>query len=271
MHQMDLEYEHGAHQQHYNMKKRSQSVRPGVRDGGPVLGGSNMEVGAVERELDKKVRRRDWQQEGTTYPWTRWKMAPLWIWRWRNQSLVSETWWQFSAGERLHLGRDSWQECKKNSGRDVRAWARSAPMMCAHLCVRTRTTAASAEVGVASLCATQSREQVGPGWSRESVLIVFVPLSCLAIVRAASTSWEANCCIYTRRCLPFPSKKIYLFIFILRWEVYKKKTPTTSEDALAESEYEEVLSIYEEVSWLLWWIFYNRKRDSQQNGCSFYV
>lgn len=61
MHQMDLEYEHGAHQQHCNMKKRSQSVRPGVRDGGPVLGGSNMEVGTVEPEPDTKVRRQGWQ------------------------------------------------------------------------------------------------------------------------------------------------------------------------------------------------------------------
>lgn len=60
--------------------------------------------------------------------------------------------------------------------------------VCARLCVLTHAAAVSAEVGVASLCATQSREQVGSGWSRESVLIVFVPLSCLAIVKAASTS-----------------------------------------------------------------------------------
>lgn len=60
--------------------------------------------------------------------------------------------------------------------------------VCVRLCVLTHAAAVSAEVGVASLCATQSREQVGSGWSRESVLIVFVPLSCLAIVKAASTS-----------------------------------------------------------------------------------
>lgn len=106
----------------------------------------------------------------------------------------------------------------------MRAWARSARMMCARLCVRTRTAAASAEAGVASLCATQSREQVGPGWSRESVLIVFVPLSCLAIVRAASTSWEANCCIYTRRCLPFPSKKTLFIYFYFTMGGLKKNS-----------------------------------------------
>lgn len=84
--------------------------------------------------------------------------------------------------------------------------------ICLCLCVRTSTVIAIVEVGVASLCGTRSREQVGSGWSRESVLIVFVPQSCLAVVKAASTSWEANCSIYTRR--RFHSLfKIYLFIY----------------------------------------------------------
>lgn len=60
--------------------------------------------------------------------------------------------------------------------------------ICLCLCVRTSTVIAIVEVGVASLCGTRSREQVGSGWSRESVLIVFVPQSCLAVVKAASTS-----------------------------------------------------------------------------------
>lgn len=53
--------------------------------------------------------------------------------------------------------------------------------------------------GLTPCVGTVSREQVGSGWSRESVLIVFVPQSSLAVVKASSTSWEANCSIYTRR------------------------------------------------------------------------
>ena len=62
--------------------------------------------------------------------------------------------------------------------------------VCLHmcLCVCTCTVIVMVVVGVASLCGTRSREQVGSGWSRESVLIVFVPQSCLAVVKAASTS-----------------------------------------------------------------------------------
>lgn len=61
---------------------------------------------------------------------------------------------------------------------------RGFPRACTPLC----TVIVMVDVGVASLCGTQSREQVGSGWSRESVLIVFVPQSCLAVVKAASTS-----------------------------------------------------------------------------------
>lgn len=66
--------------------------------------------------------------------------------------------------------------------------------LCAYACIRVRafvctcTVIVIGDVGVASLCGTQSREQVGSGWSIESVLIVFVPQSCLAIVKAESTS-----------------------------------------------------------------------------------
>lgn len=64
--------------------------------------------------------------------------------------------------------------------------------MCArvfsHMCVPLCTVIVMVDVGVASLCGTRSREQVGSRWSRESVLIVFVPQSCLAVVKAASTS-----------------------------------------------------------------------------------
>lgn len=70
------------------------------------------------------------------------------------------------------------------------------------LCVCPRTVMGVAEVGVASLCGTRSREQVGSGWSRESVLIVFVPQSCSGVVRATSTSREANCSVYTGRRFP---------------------------------------------------------------------
>lgn len=84
--------------------------------------------------------------------------------------------------------------------------------VCVCLYVCTYTVIVMVEGGVASLCGTQSREQVGSGWSRESVLIVFVPQSCLAVVKAASTSWEANCSIYTgRRFLFFFFLSIYLF------------------------------------------------------------
>lgn len=60
--------------------------------------------------------------------------------------------------------------------------------ICPSPSARTSAAIVMVEVGVASLCGTRSREQVGSGWSRESVLIVFVPQSCLAVVKAASTS-----------------------------------------------------------------------------------
>lgn len=56
------------------------------------------------------------------------------------------------------------------------------------VCMSVCTEIVLLEVGVASLCGTGSREQVGSGWSRESVLIVFVPQSCFAVVKADSTS-----------------------------------------------------------------------------------
>lgn len=144
-----------------------------------------------------------------------------------------ETWWQFSASEGLHLCKSPGGNVK-NSGlwnsRDVRVCLH----MCVCLCVCTCTVIVRVEVGVASLCATRSREQVGSGWSRESVLIVFVPQSCLAVVKAASTSWEANCSIYTRRRFPFfkKEKSIYLFIYLFYNGRCIKKS-TVSEDVLA--------------------------------------
>lgn len=89
--------------------------------------------------------------------------------------------------------------------------------VCVFVCARW-TVIVMVEVGVASLCGTRSREQVGSGWSRESVLIVFVPQSCLAVVKAASTSWEANCSIYTGRRFLF-LKPIYLFIYVTMGDV----------------------------------------------------
>lgn len=85
--------------------------------------------------------------------------------------------------------------------------------MCTCLCVCACTVMVIMEVGVASLRGTRSREQVGSGWSRESVLIVFVPQSCLAVVKAASTSWEANCSIYTRRRFPFLSFFYFFYYY----------------------------------------------------------
>lgn len=88
---------------------------------------------------------------------------------------------------------------------------RALPRTCTPLC----TVIVMVDVGVASLCGTRSREQVGSGWSRESVLIVFVPQSCLAVVKAASTSWEANCSIYTGRRFPF-----FLSIFFFQMYLF---------------------------------------------------
>lgn len=89
--------------------------------------------------------------------------------------------------------------------------------VCVWLYVCMYTVIVMVKGGVASLCGTQRREQVGSGWSRESVLIVFVPQSCLAVVKAASTSWEANCSIYTgRRFLFF---FFYLFIYFTMGDV----------------------------------------------------
>lgn len=116
------------------------------------------------------------------------------------------TWWLFSVWGGFCLWYMTQESC-----------------VCLHECVHVCLYAFSCavivlllEVGVASLCGTRSREQVGYGWSRESVLIVFVPQSCFAVVKAHSTSWEANCSIYTgRRFLSLGfNLSVHLFIYL---------------------------------------------------------
>lgn len=65
-------------------------------------------------------------------------------------------------------------------------------------------------------------------WARDGAenlyWLFFVPQSCLAVVKAASTSWEANCSIYTGRHFLFFHFFFQTYFFILQWEMYLQST-----------------------------------------------
>lgn len=212
MHQMDLEYEHGCTNNtaiwKRGVKVYSLLLRAGLRvclasarssDGEPLIGlGSGCRAGVEHANNRCSVEARRWEsRRPSIHQAERKTQAPT--------LNVTANWAHYKCKKMLKICRWKQSEC-------VCVFLR----VCAPLC----TVMVMVDVGVASLCGTQSREQVGSGWSRESVLIVFVPQSCLAVVKAASTSWEANCSIYTGRRFPFFLSIFFFFQMYLFHSFY---------------------------------------------------
>lgn len=116
------------------------------------------------------------------------------------------------------------------------------------LCAHTYSGCERGGGGCLPVCDSEQRAG-GPGMEQRICIDCFCASELFSHCQSCLHQLRGKLLHLHQEVFTFPfKKKIYLFIFILRWEVLKKKTPPTSEDALAESEYEEVSSIYETAS-----------------------
>lgn len=216
MHQMDLEYEHGCTNNTAIWKRGVKSVQSACMCVWCLLS----RVTASRSSVLEKGHRAGVEHTNNR------RSVERWGWELRDHLPTRPS--QRHMAPAIDAGTNSAhyrrRKCWNSAMWKQSECVRALPRTCTPLC----TVIVMVDVGVASLCGTRSREQVGSGWSRESVLIVFVPQSCLAVVKAASTSWEANCSIYTGRRFPFFLSIFFFQMYLFNSFYFTKGNVSTS-------------------------------------------
>ena len=180
MHQMDLEFEHGWINNVAIWKRGVKVYSLSVREESVCLASAwlcdgelhcnpwgGRQKGATVRNNTSCVKGRLGTEGCRTtdrlshHPCVWWKIRLL-----LKHLRQGVTWWRLLKEGGVSTAQD---------GRNGGMWQEHCVFAYVCLYVCSCTVIVLVEVGVASLCGTPSREQVGSGWCRESVLIVFLP------------------------------------------------------------------------------------------------